>query len=359
MDAAHARHLEHYLGVALSTGRETTDGGPLADNVWQVMCRTERSNLRLAFDTAVQRRDWEKIKRLHRAVGMYWLLVGAIDEGERWGEKALEAATHLDRDAEIHALMIVSEFPRITGDHARAIRLKERALGLARKESDDPALLSIILADLADSHGALGEFQTARKLLDEAAKCRERSTIHDPLGKSHTLSGFVELALYQRQGEEALRLVNQVVEIEAAMPEYLHPDWVAESTTLRAKALQLAGHTAEAEALFREALRMSAAIEFRMPMTDALEALAALTAARDPSAAARLLGMADRVRAESSVRLWDAEQHERTIVSLRLALGDEELARLRAEGHALPLAAMAEAALGDAAEEAASSNPIA
>ena len=346
LEAARARHLEHYLGVALSTGRETTEGGPLAQNAWQVMCRTERNNLRLAFDTAVAREEWETIKLLYRAVGMFWLLVGAIEEGERWGEKALEAAAHLDRDAEIHVLMMLSEFPRLTGDHARAIRLKERALELARGEAADPALLAVILVDVADSYGALGEYRTARTLLDEAAGCRERSTIHDPLGKSHTLSGFVELALYEGRGKEALELDDRVAEIEAAMPEYLHPDWIAESTTLRAKALQAAGHAADAERLFREALRMGAAIEFRMPMTDALEALAALTSEGDPAAAARLLGMADRVRAESSVRLWDAEQHERTIVALRLALGDDGLARLRADGHALPLAAMAEAALG-------------
>ena len=49
------------------------------------MCTAERDNLRLAFDWAVTRDDAEAVLRLFRATGMFSLLSGAIDEGQRWG----------------------------------------------------------------------------------------------------------------------------------------------------------------------------------------------------------------------------------------------------------------------------------
>ena len=344
-DVARIRHLDHYLTVATATGRATTEGGLSASNAWQVMCRTERDNLRLAFDTAVASERWEQVAQLFHAVGMYWLLVGAMDEGERWGARALEAATHLGPGAEMGALMLLSEFPRQRGDHARAIRLKERAAELARSEGMDPGIVATILADTADSYGALGEFEHAHALLDEALTCRRRSTADDPLGMAHTLSGYVELALHERQPDDALRHYRALAAAEEAARDAMHPDWLAEAGSLRARVLQLAGRTDQAREIFRQNLRESAAIDFRLPMVNALDGLAEMLALERPDAAARLVGMADRVRAESGFRVWDPEQRARTMAIIAARLGPGECARQQTAGHAVPLSGMAEAAL--------------
>ena len=344
-EAARIRHLDHYLTVATATERGTTEGGLSTTNAWQVLCRTERDNLRLAFDTAVGAGRWDQVTQLFHAVGMYWLLVGAMDEGERWGTQALEAATHLGPEAEMGALMLLSEFPRQRGDHARAIPLKERAAELARSEGLDPGIVATILADTADSYGALGEFEHAHALLDEALAWRRRSTADDPLGMAHTLSGYVELALHERRPDDALRHYRALAAAEEAARDAIHPDWLAEAGSLRARVLQLAGRTDQAREIFRQNLRDSAAIDFRLPMVNALDALAEMLAPERPDAAARLLGMADRVRAESGFRVWDPEQHERTMVTITARLGSEECSRQRSAGHAVPLPGMAEAAL--------------
>jgi predicted ATPase/DNA-binding SARP family transcriptional activator len=342
---ARLRHLEHYLAVATSVGRETTAGGPLAENAWQVMCRTERDNLRLAFDTAAAIGNRQHVMSLFNALGMYWLLVGAMDEGERWGELALQAAAGIGPGAEIRSLMVLSEYPRLRGEHERAIALKERAAAMVRAEGMDSGILATILEDAADSYGALGRFDEARARLDEALPARRRSTVDDPLGMAHTWSAFVLLALQQRRPDEALRRVEDLSEAEAAARDVLHPDWVVESNGLRARTLHLAGRLDAAREMFRRNLQESAAIDFRMTMADALDGLGAITAPDDPAAAARLLGMGDRVRAESGLAVSDPTGYEATVASVRAQTGDDGYDREHAAGHALPMAAIPDAAL--------------
>ena len=137
VDAARDRHLAHFIAIATSTRRRTVDGGPLGRNAWLAMCRNERENLHVAFEWAVARDDAEAMVRLFHSVGVYWLMVGAIDDGTRWGEAAVEAARRLgDEDGRMAALMVVSEFPRYTGDPDRALALKTEALGIARAQGN-------------------------------------------------------------------------------------------------------------------------------------------------------------------------------------------------------------------------------
>ncbi len=124
------RHLAHYLAVAGSTRRGTSEGGNKAGNAWVVMCMTERENLRLAFDRAIAIDDADAVLRLFRATGMFWLMDGAIDEGQRWGEAAVAAARRLGDPARLmQPLLALSEYPRFSGEPDRALALKAEALG--------------------------------------------------------------------------------------------------------------------------------------------------------------------------------------------------------------------------------------
>ena len=74
-----------------------------------------------------------------------------------------------------------------------------------------------------------------------------------------------------------------------------------------------------------------------MAMVDALDGLAAIESSRDQAQAARLVGMADRLRAEARLRIWAPAEYQRTVATLGSALGSERFDRLHAEGHALGL----------------------
>ena len=84
-----------------------------------------------------RRDDADAVLRLFRATGMFWLMAGAIDEGQRWGEAAVAAARRLGDPARLmQPLLALSEYPRFSGEPDRALALKAEALGMARAAGD-------------------------------------------------------------------------------------------------------------------------------------------------------------------------------------------------------------------------------
>ena len=59
--------------------------------------------------------------------------------------------------------------------------------------------------------------------------------------------------------------------------------------------------------------------------------------------------MADRVRAEARSPVWDDAQRANLLAALTAKLGADELARLRATGHARPMASIPDRLAGVAA----------
>ena len=83
---------------------------------------------------------------------MFWLMAGAIDEGQRWGEAAVAAARGIGDPARLmQPLLALSEFPRFSGEPVRALALKAEALDLART-SGDIREIALILDDMASIH---------------------------------------------------------------------------------------------------------------------------------------------------------------------------------------------------------------
>ncbi|MFL5643058.1 MAG: BTAD domain-containing putative transcriptional regulator [Chloroflexota bacterium] len=342
--AARDRHLAHYVAVAGSTRRGTTEGGNMAGNAWVVMCMTERDNLRLAFDWAVASDDADAILLLFRATGMFWMMVGAVDEGQRWGEAAIAAARRLGDPAKLRQpLAALSEYPRFSGDAEQALRLKAEALELARAAGDHHDIATI-LDDMASIHAGRGDFATAHSLLAEALAIHDAFPAEDPLSRAHTVVTLVELALDEGDVATALHYIKELEVLEAAAE--LFPDWIVDSDSLRAKVLHAAGQDDEAGPMFRGVVRDAADIGFRIGIVDALDSLATIERERDPVQAARLVGMADRLRAEARLRIWAPAEYERTVETLGAALGADVFDRLRAEGHALRLPAIVELVAG-------------
>ncbi|MEO8437740.1 MAG: BTAD domain-containing putative transcriptional regulator [Chloroflexota bacterium] len=337
---ARDRHLAHILERASETSRGMTDGGPMGGNPWVRLRAAERENFRLAFDWAVKREDDDAIDRLFRSIGMYWLMVGAIDEGLRCGAIAIDAARRLGDERLMKTLMVASEFPRFGGDRERAIELKLQAAGLARARGNLPELATV-LDDLGWTYGRLGDFDRAGQCLAEALAIHDRSPDGEPLDRGHTLGSLAEVALMEGRVADAEACVAEIDRLEEGADPW--PDWIVETNWLRATTLHAAGRDREAKARFRDVVRDSADLGFRMILVDALDALAAIDRDADAVGAARLLGMADRLRAEARTGTWDTVEREGTIEMVAATLGRDEYRRCHSEGHAMNLPAIAQA----------------
>jgi predicted ATPase len=336
-EAAERRHVAHYLAVATRTSRADGRGE------WLAMCRMERDNLRLAFDRASAQHDDDAVIRLFRATGMYWMMIGAIEEGERWGATAVQAADRIGGKIRSRVRLTLSEFPRFSGDTHRAIRLKEEALRLNRQDSDEDGE-SEILDDIALSWAELGSFDRAHALLSQA-KASLQGAPSDRLVSSHHVATGAEIALLEGNAPNALELVQLLEEQEREID--LTIDSIIESRCLRAKTDHANGFTARAEAGFREVVRECAEVEFKYPLVDSLDGLVSICAVDRQHEAVRLLGMADRIRAESRVRTWDPDRHARVVASLRAAVDPRSFDEIHAEGHGLAISAIiAEAGAG-------------
>jgi predicted ATPase/DNA-binding SARP family transcriptional activator len=354
-DAARDRHLDHFLAVAESTSRGTTAGGSMSGNEWIVMCGAERENLRVAFDWATARDEIDAIVRLYRRIGMYWLLVGAMDEGIRWGEIAIQAAARLGDEARRKtALMTLSEFHRFGGDPDRALELKREGLEIATSVGDDGDA-STILDDMASTLARQGRFDAARDHLARALAIHERLPASADEERAHTYGTVVEVALLEDRIADAEAAMATVNRLEERME--LFPDWILESECLRAKTAHAAGRDEEAAVRFRTVVRDAGDVGFRMPLVDALDGLSAIAAPVDASQGARLAGMADRIRAEAGVRPWNSAERERTTGATRAVLGDAAFTRLYAEGHALTMRAVVDVVTSATTGSVAGANP--
>jgi predicted ATPase/class 3 adenylate cyclase len=336
-EAAERRHVAHYVAVATATSRASSR------NEWLTMCRLERDNFRLALDRAAADGDDDAVIRLFRATGMYWLMVGAIEEGERWGTSAMQAADRIGGRIRYQVRMTLSEFPRFSGEPERAIRLKEDALRLARLDRDVDGE-SEALDDIALTWAEIGRFDRAHALLSQARSDLEASS-PDPWTTSHHLATRAEVALLEGNAAEALELVLRLDEVERTLD--LGFIGVVESRCLRAKVDHANGRTAQAEAGFRDAVHDSGEIDLKYPLVDSLDGLVSICAVDRQQEAVRLLGMADRMRAEARVRVWDGDRHARVVASLRDSMDPRSFDEIHAAGRALGLPAIIASVAGD------------
>jgi ATP/maltotriose-dependent transcriptional regulator MalT len=180
-----------------------------------------------------------------------------------------------------------------------------------------------------------GHWDQAERLMNEAlAVQRKIGTLGYGAMALTTLSeiahrrGDVETS--NRRAEEALALFQAVG----------HASGAAMALIILAGLAAGRGDDLGALSAYQEALRFWASIGERWAIASAFSALAALAAIHgQPEPAATLVGVVDARLDESGADLWlsDRRLYDRAVADARATLGEEQFARQRAAGRALPL----------------------
>ncbi len=329
--ALRERHAVHFVEM-MPLGADGSPGGA----PWMEVCAREGDNLRRAFDHALAAGDLPSVRTLVRGVGVYWLMVGALDEGERWAQALVDLAGPDDVQERGRSLLLLAEYPRWSGDHPRAVALRREAVALARAAGDEERLATL-LDDMSSSLAAMGQVDEALAAVDEAlAICRR--TTNDPQGLAHSLSAKAEVHLRCRDANAALELLEEIRRVEGSFN--LPVGWAVQTDEIEARALLLAGRSAEAGKQYRCVARDAAALDVRIVFVNALAGLAAALVEADPTAAARTLGMAERARAETRISFWDPAELESVSTRAEAAIGVRAFEEAHRAGQAMDLEAI-------------------
>jgi predicted ATPase len=342
----------------------------MPNRAWSALIEPELENWRAALAWTLQARgDVAQGQRLAGALWRMWVNV-APAEGRSWvraARQTVDAATDETVIADLEAaeayldatlnqwkasydgaVRALARYRRL-GD-ARGEILAQRPAGLALvflgRIAEGDALLRAslrsaqalglqkitadILENLATARVSAGDFAEARALYSEALAAARAS------GNDHLVvvisPNLAELEFASGDVEAALRLARDGLDAYRA---YNAPRAVANCLSNMAAYATALDRYAEARLLAREALTLSRDVEDHVQVAFTVQHLAAI-ARNDRARAARLLGYADARLTVLEVARWHTERQEydKLLPTLRDALGEDELAKLMAEGAA-------------------------
>ena len=195
-------------------------------------------------------------------------------------------------------------------------------------------VLPAIDGGIALAHAGLGELDEARSGLAAAAQQHAGGYVW---AQAMTL---LHLAQVERlRGDHAA--ARGCAEHALAVAEHLgHRGFIARARHQLARVAAATGDRATAERLAHEALGSQVDRGDRLDIPDSLDALADIAAAAEShQECARLLGAADRARADLGLARWQTEQERADALAQRLreTIGDDALTKAHAEGNELSL----------------------
>jgi non-specific serine/threonine protein kinase len=307
------------------------------------LLEAEHANLRVALAWLEDAAESGPFLRLAAALGRFWIGRGYSHESRDWLERALanDGAAAADRAKALVALGVIQIYQganreaepslieglagcRVLGDALHAVQALIGLSGLAIMERDyghGAALLEEALAatqDVADRR--LAQILAGRVLINLAVGPRSQG----------------QYALAEEHLEAALRLLQEVGYTEGIILALGDLGNLARDQ----------GDYARALALFREALELGRSRPGTRFVTEVLEAVGIVAAARQAERATRLLSAARAQRDRLGLRYRVREDQaalEQALSAARAALGEEVFAAAWAAGRMLtPAQAIAE-----------------
>ena len=140
-EAVRRRHRDYFLRLAEDAAPRlhTGDQGPLLRAL-----DAERGNLRAALRWSLDRGEREAALRLSGALGWYWLLRGALAEGQGWYAEVLAYDGAETRDVRAAALHGDASLAWRQGDLARLDARCDECIALCRATGDEINLLQVL-----------------------------------------------------------------------------------------------------------------------------------------------------------------------------------------------------------------------
>lgn len=257
----------------------------------------EHDNIRKALETLERLGRHDAELRLAAATWNYWWVRGHIGEGRRRLELALASASRSDHSVALAALGGAASLADRQHDYDTSKRYASEARDLAHDTGDkrrEAGALSV-LHSAAKARGAFGE---AAKLLQQALRLYRSSD--DSLGEARTLVNLGNVELLRGRFNEARRYSQDSLELYRRIN---HIAGLAAPMCNIALAALSEGNLAEATEHAQESLRIISQPGHLEYVANALDALAAIDAARRESElAARTFGAATALRAQADPR---------------------------------------------------------
>jgi predicted ATPase/class 3 adenylate cyclase len=327
-------HAEFFLEFAREA--EATERGPDAPE-WDRRLHRELSNIRAALSWAASAEPVLGLD-LASALWQFWTNHSYLDEARGWvGQTWSDDAPVRLR---LRALRLLGALAAETGDASELAAISRRRLRLAR-ETDDPQHIAGAVTGLGIAAGLQGDLARARRLHEKAVEIARESC----LPPHPFVVNVAVVALRQGDLIRARQLAEEALaDARAAGDEFR----VAQTMSNLGDILFAEGRPRESAALFAESLKRVRRIGSERWIPVVLVRAARLAAGigrqRDAS---RLLGAADALSEAAGSRRMSAydDFYASATDAARAAIGDAEFASLRSIGRELEEDAAVELAL--------------
>ena len=301
----------------------------------------EMDNIRAAFAWMDHERDAGLQLELIERIWRYWVIRGALAEGLRCVESALEGTTLERTLRRAICLRVAAVLTRSLGDLARARTYAEQSLTL-RRELGDPQEIAHGLSALAVVAADEGRYLEAERLYEEAGALGRGSETHT---RAMLTGSLADLAMRQGDYERAIHLAGESL---ALFRQFDRDDGACWTLFTIALSLFWSDRTDECVAPTRESLLLAhARLEVETIVWDMILVSAIAERRSELRTGVRLLAAANALRVRSELTLTGAEArlHEETTQRLGRALGAVSFEEGVAEGQSLSLDEAVEYAL--------------
>ena len=374
--AARARHLAWSVSLAERAAPALT--GPEQGD-WLARLEAEHDNLRAALAFGLtEAAQADRALALAGLLWRFWSTHGHLSEGRRWLEGALACAPVAEDGsgmiARARALLGAGVLATIQDNNEPALSLLEQSLDLFRRLDDQQGIagalnslgnLAIQQGEYARSSALFSESLARRQELGDtqgiaislhnlamvarfqgdysraSALYGESLTLSRTLGHTHnmaaTLSQMAGVALDQADHARAEALYRESLALREGLGDQ---EGLAHSLRSLADVLLEAGAGAEAVLpLYSRSLTLIRAVDNKWETAHVLEGVARAWAPLEPRGAVHLFSMASALRrtigADTPPRMRAI--HDRSLATLRAALGEAVFSATWAAGEAAPL----------------------
>lgn len=368
----HDRHLQCFLALTEETSPKLT--GPY-QQLWLTWLDGEYDNIRAALTWSLKSGQIKAGLRIATALYQFWTIRDYVDEGLSWFERLLaradastsavlrahalayaaflagfrgNAAAQMaygreaadlaeaagDKAALVWAFAAQAHGMRAAGDHQTELMLGERVIQLFRELSES-FFLGISLSTYSFAAMSLGEFDTARAMLDEGIPLLR--VVGDPYRIAMALNFAGDLARCEQHYTQARSDYEESI---ALLRELDAPRDLASALHNQGHTYLHLGDAERAHTLFIESMAIQQAQRNTPGIAECLIGFAALAITGErPAAGARLLAAAVAIGGQRVASAWAATrmEYEHCLARTKAGLSEAAFQAEQAAGQVLSL----------------------